>query len=269
MKNYEKVQELKFSTGDKVTSFADLLTEDQRAQLVARSSNPPKKSPPLRARDFEFVLPLTPRTGRSFQKCLICKSKSKDAKKLYESVLWCAIYGSSHFTVFIWYLLFNLFSKRITNDKSSLALIKILRLTTTSQEGLELRHHIKPVRTIVMMALRDKDKAVRYCKKLEDELGVKLPHEAPVLSELFELSLKTRKFKKTPAKTYIGKGYNDKGTLPKDSKEEPSPGEDYSLPENDIFVDLLDSSSEVLAFCESYDSKKRKKLLDKISKDLE
>jgi hypothetical protein len=162
-------------------------------------------------------------------------------------------------------MLFNVFSKTISSDKKSEALLTILRITSTAEAGIDLRHHLKPVKTVVTKSFESKEKGLQYCKHLERILGVDLPHQAPTLSELFEFKLKTKTFTRTAEKRRIGLGYNDKGHLSKDSsREESIPGEDYCLPENDLFVDLLSATKESLAFSLSYDEKKRKKLLQEI-----
>lgn len=259
---------LTFSTGDNVSRFQDFLTLDQIDQLISRSEKNHQKRYPfsLRTRYLEMLSPLEPKAGKSLVQHIRVKlKKSRDLKEAFEALLWCAIYGSKHFTVLIWYLLFNIFCKTISDNKQSEALLKILRITTTSRsEGSDLRTHLKPVRTILVQCLQDNDRAVKYCKILEKDLGIKLPTKIKPLTDYFEITYPLKVQKKSPEPSRIGVGYKDKGTLPKEPKQDPIPDESYNLPENDIFVDLLARTKEVLAFSESYDSKKREKLLKKV-----
>jgi hypothetical protein len=123
---------------------------------------------------------------------------------------------------------------------------------------------MRSVRTILVQCLQDNDLTLKYCRELEKDLGIKLPtkYDSPKNYFTFEFKQVPQHKPKEPSR--IGVGYKDKGTLPKGPKLEPLPDDSYSLPENDIFVDLLERTKDILAFSGSYDSKKRKKLLDKV-----
>jgi hypothetical protein len=124
------------------------------------------------------------------------------------------------------------------------------------------------VKTIVTSVLRDKDLGLKYCKKLEADLGLKLPTKAITLSDYLHTEVKEVKLRKPPEERRVGVGYKDKGSLPEGSKEDPLDNDSIWRTEEDLFEVLLKNTEEVLAFSESYDSKKKSKILQEISKSL-
>lgn len=255
---------------NKSITLADILSDDQLQILSELSSSKTlRKAPAVRREDLEFVLPLEPRHSKSLVRGIRVKLKySNESQKAWESLLWHAIYSSSEFRVFTWYILYNVFIRRMKYEKYALNLLRILRLTT-QRCGKAYNQKLRSVRQII--SYYDKELALKYCKHLESGLGIKLPTSVPPLTEFFHLTEVTIKQRKPPEPKRIGVGYKDKGHLPDESnpKEDPFPDESYIEPTRDLFVELMSQSKECEAFVEDYDPKKRKQILLKLKKHLE
>jgi hypothetical protein len=246
-------------------TLADILSDDQ-LQILSElgGSKTHKKAPAVRREDLEFVLPLEPRHNKSSVKGIQVKLRySGDEKKAWESLLWHAIYSSSEFRIFTWYILYNVFIRRLKYESFALSLLRILRLTT-QRCGKAYNQKLRSVRQII--SFYDKELALKYCKHLEHQLGIKLPTSVPPLTEFFHLKEIKIKQRKPPEPRRIGVGYKDKGHLPDEShpKVDPFPDESYLEPTRDLFVELMSQSKECEAFVEDYDPKKREKILSKL-----
>jgi hypothetical protein len=195
------------------------------------------------------------------------KCISRNAEACFSALLWHVFFGSKTFRVIHWYILWNYFARTIRKNDRSRALLRILRITT-QQCGNYLNQGLRPLKTVLSYFL-GKDKTLVYLEQLQEQLGVKLARQKPDLQKFFHIEEVHLKQRKPPEPRRIGVGYKDKGHLP-DSPKEEGLYDDFQLPTVDeIFVDLMESTSEVAAFAESYDPKKRKKLLEKIISNLD
>jgi hypothetical protein len=166
-----------------------------------------------------------------------------------------------------WYILYSLFEKTIRKDKRSLAMLKILRITT-ERSGLTWNQKLKPVKTIVQNVL-NKDEATKYCLNLARDLGLNnLPTTDPKLNEMLEVRLGTMQQKRPEPQRRIGVGYKDKGSLPKGPKQDAECSEDYMILVGDLFADLMLETDEVSLFVNQYDPKKHSKLLSQVKSKL-
>jgi hypothetical protein len=267
MTTKENDNKLSTSLDPKGYTFADLLTDEQKELLLSLRNKKHYGTPPFRAGDFEFIIPLEPRHDRSSVRAFKVKVISRDGKKIFSALIWHALFGSKTFRVIHWYILFNYLSRTIRKNNRSRALMRILRIST-QQCGKALNQHIRPVKTIVSYFL-GKELAMKYIQSILSDLDLKLGYDKPDLTKFFHLEEIHLHQKRAPDKRRIGVGYRDKGTLSNSSHEEGEPDESYVFPEEDTFVSLLKSTQEAAAFAESYDPKKRRQLLDKIRSSLE
>jgi hypothetical protein len=206
-----------------------------------------------------MMIPLEPTYGKGSVRCLRIRPKGRSAKQIFTGLVWTALFGSKKFTMIHWYILYSLFEKHLKKDKQSLALLRILR-TTTERSGIAWNQKLKPVKTIVQNVL-GKEEAVKYCLKIAEDLGLKLPDKDPGVNNLIrvEPGFFTQRKPKEPNR--VGVGYKDKGTLPKGPKEDTECSMDYLVQVGDLFADLLSQTQETAIFASSYDPKKQSKLL--------
>lgn len=249
-------------------SLYDILDQETVDRLYDQVTNPRanrKSAGSFSLPDFRCEIPLEPKFGKSRVAVLRIRPKGRNGRKLFEALVWTALFGSKRFTMVHWYLLFHLFEKQIRKDPRSLALLKILRITT-ERSGSAFNQKLRPVKTIVQNVL-GKELGLRYCKRIENELGLKLPTEDPHLENLLHVQFGHIIQRRPPAPARIGVGYKDKGTLPKGPKEDTECSEDYLVQVGDLFADLLDLTQEVVVFT-NYDPKKHEKLLSQIKNEL-
>lgn len=248
-------------------SILDLIDQETADRLYDQGTNPSSSNlQAIRLPDFRVNIPLEPTFGKTRVPCLKVKPKTGNAKKIWEALLWTAIYSSKSFRIKHWYLLYYLFEKQISKDPASLALLRILRIST-ERSGKSLDQKLRSVRTMILN-VHDRELAQRYCAKLESDLGVKLPTEDPHLDKLLEFQTGILIQKKPKAPARIGVGYKDKGTLPKGPKEDPECSEDYSVHVGNLFADLLDLTNETSILTNAYDPKKHIQLLNKLKNEL-
>jgi hypothetical protein len=260
-KDYSK---LSFFSGSN-TEIRDLLSDEQRELLLSAVSKNSHSTPPLRARDLEFTMYLEPTHGKSSVRALKCKVISKNVKKAFEALLWYAFFGSTKkakFRVFHWYVLWNFFLRTMRKNSRSSALMSILRITT-QQCGIALNQNLRPVKTVVSYFL-GKEETLELIKRLQRNLGVKLAHRRIPLDEFFHISEISIPLKKPSEPRRIGVGYKDKGHLPISPPEEGINDESYCYQQEDVFRSLLSKTQWSACFSESYDPKKRKKLIEKL-----
>lgn len=261
MNRDEQKQKLSNSTNRvKSITLADLLTDDQLDLLVELKEKDIRKTPPLRVRDLEMVFPIESRHGKISVRAFKVKLVTRNAEKAFQALLWHVFFGSKTFRVIHWYILFNYFTRTIRKNDRSRALLEILRITT-QQCGNYLNQGLRPLKTVVSYFL-GKEMTLKYIELLQKDLGVKLAHQKPDLTKLFHITETTLKQRKPPEPRRIGVGYKDKGHLPDSPREESLPDEIQLPTVDEIFVDLMESTKLVAAFAESYDPRKRKKLLD-------
>lgn len=244
----------------------DQSTVDRLYDLVTDPKAKRKSAGSFSLPDFRVNIPLEPVFGKTEVKVLKIAPKCRNAKQIYLALLWTAIYGSKRLSMVHWYLLYTLFEKRIeTKDKETLALLRILRITT-ERSGSAFNQKLRPVKTVVQNVL-GKDVGLLYCKYLEQSLGVKLPQEDPKLNDLIRVTygVKFQHRPKEPAR--IGVGYKDKGTLPKGPKEDTSEAEDYLVRVGDYFADLLHDTRETEMLAH-YDPQKHQKMLQLLTSEL-
>lgn len=249
-------------------SISDLLDQETIDRLFDQVTNPKHKKIQgrLSLQDFRCKIPfiddlgLVPKETNS-RPVWVITPKTGSAKKLFEALIWTALYGKK-FSIIHWYLIYHLFEKQMNKNAECLALLRILRVSTT-RVGKAYNTKIKPMRVVVQNVL-GRERGLAYLKKIEQDLGLKLPQEDPHLENLLRIVAGRERFKKSPEPRRIGVGYKDKGTLPKGSKEEPECAEDYLVQINDLFVELLEKTSEVEIFT-NYDPKKSERLQAQIS----
>lgn len=249
-------------------SIYDILEQETVDRLYDQVTNPRanrKSAGSFSLPDFRSEIPLEPTFGKNRVAVLRVRPKCRSSRVLFEALIWTAMFGSKRFTMIHWYLLFHLFEKQIKKDRRSLALLKILRITT-ERSGSSFNQKLKPVKTIVQNVL-GKDLGLRYCELLEKDLGLKLPKSDPHLENLLHVNFGHRIQRRPPDPVRIGVGYKDKGTLPKGPKEDTECSEDYLVQVGDLFADLLDLTSEVEIFT-GYDPKKHERLLSQIKTKL-
>jgi hypothetical protein len=232
-------------------SVSDLLDQATIERLYDEVTNPKRKqkSAGLLHPDFKFDIPLGPPKGSSLEVLRVRPNSSK--KKIFEALIWTALFGSKKFNMVHWYILYTYFEKTISKSEMSEALFKIIRLTT-ERSGRSFDQKLKPVKTIIQNVLGKED-AVKYCLKLAKDLRLNnLPKEDPKLSELLEVVYGHKHLRRPPEKRYIGIGYKDKGNLPKGPKEDTEFAEDYLVPASNLFAVLLERTSEVEIFINGY-----------------
>jgi hypothetical protein len=240
----------------------DLLDQDTVDRIYDQITNPSKAKSARRfaVPDFRVTIPLESTFGKRTVQALRIRPRSGNSKFLFEGLIWTALYGSKRFTVIHWYILYHLFEKHIEKDKRTIALLKILRITT-ERSGQALNQKLRCVKTIVQNVLSDKELAIKYCKSLEKDLGLNLQDKKFKPEELFHVELVQILQKKPKPVSRIGVGYKDKGTLPKGPKEDTACSEDYLVKVGDYFADLLELTKEAVLFTEGYDPKKQERLL--------
>jgi hypothetical protein len=263
-------REKQFSAKTAEYTISDLLAPETLDRLYDQVTNPKasrKSAGSFSLPDFKLKIPLESKYGKSRVQCLCIRPKIGRSRVLWESLIWTTLFGSKRLTMIHWYILYSLFEKTLKKDKRSLAMLKILRITT-ERSGSTWNQKLKPVKTIVQNVLT-KDEAVRYCLNLASDLGIKsLPDKDPHLNEMLEVRLGTMQQKRPEPLRRVGVGYKDKGSLPKGPKEDAECSEDYLLQVGDLFADLMSETDEVCLFLTQYDPKKHEKLLSQVKKNL-
>jgi hypothetical protein len=252
--------------------FTDFLTDEQRDQLLDLAGVTKKRKPtPLYAAlgRKEFIPLSVVQSGKNTRGLSVVWHGKGSTRKYLEALLWTAVFGNRYFTVLHWNILFGLFQKTISKSKQSEALLKILRITTAKEQGYKWTNFLKPVRTVLRQEL-SAEETQTYLERLQQDLGIKLPSENPLLGNNLKISLKFRPEPKALEPNKVGVGYKDKGHLPdpSSSREEPEGSLDYEFPEDDIFVDLMHRTEECQIFSNSYNPKKKVKLLNQLKTNL-
>jgi hypothetical protein len=246
-------------------SIYDLLeqeTVDRLYDQVTNQKNNRKSAGSFSLPDFRAEIPLEPTFGKSKVGVLRIRPKGRNAKEIFAALIWTALFGSKRFTMIHWYLIYHLFEKQIRKDNRSLALLRILRITT-ERSGQSFNQKLKPIKTIVQNVL-GKEQAIRYCLNLAKDLGIKLPEKDPKLNDLLRVETGWKFQRRPEPERRIGVGYKDKGSLPKGPKEDTECSEDYLVLVGDLFADLLESTNDCIIFTSSYDPKKHQKLLTQV-----
>jgi hypothetical protein len=254
----------KISSASSQYTIYDLLDQETVDRLFDQVTNQGKSKSAGRFSlpDFRTEIPLESVFGKRSIQVLKIRPLSGRASHLFESLIWTALFGSKRFTMVHWYLLYHLFEKQISKNKKSLALLKIL-LITTERSGSSFNQKLKPVKTIVQSVL-GKELALKYIKNLEKDLGIKLPEKDPQLVKQLYIQYGTRIQRKPKEPARIGVGYKDKGTLPKGPKEDTSCSEDYLALVGDLFADLLREAQQETSIFTNYDPQKHEKLLNNL-----
>jgi hypothetical protein len=183
---------------------------------------------------YHFKVALEPTHSKRRFEAIVVKPLSPNADKLIVGLLWQALFGKSFKTIH-WYMLFAVLIKTARRDSASLAMMKILILSTGKPGNLNWMHNHRTIRT-TLVSLLGREQAEAVIKEIVEDLPVKLPKKGPIIDELFSIQKKSVTQRKPNEPSRIGVGYKDKGGLG-GGLEEPLAGSDF-LEREEVF-DLL------------------------------
>lgn len=246
------------------TTFFDLLSEESKQELLLLREDPQKNrslqnwSPSRKG----FIPTEVERPGH-FVQGIRYNYTGGDSFKLFRDLVWTACFGYNRFKIIHWYLLWNIFEKNLEDSPRSEALLRILR-STTSREGSSWNTTLKPLKTIATNALGSPEKGLKYTMKILEDLELKLGTKDPGLLKTLKFYQSTRKCKRAPDPRRIGVGYKDKGNLSQEVKSDLEIySEDYFLPEENLFLSLIQRTEDAEALVDHYDPRKAR-LLQKL-----
>jgi hypothetical protein len=195
---------------------------------------------------YKFRIPLEPTHDKSIVKALSIKpAPGVTAEKILVGLLWNVCFGKK-FKVVHWTILFNVLIRTMNLDKSSEAIIAILRIVTAhAGRTSKWNSCMKPLKTIIYQKLEDREQQKVVLMKILKDLPVRLPEKGPKIEDLLIINFESKIFQtKPPDAKRIGVGYKDKGSLNSGSIIDPIPNSDFCEDKDEIFVRLLRQSEK-------------------------
>jgi len=166
---------------------------------------------------YHFKVTLEPTHSKERVKAIVVKPLSRNSDKLVVGLLWNALFGKSFKTIH-WFILFAVLTKTMKKDRTSLALMKILILSTGKPGHMNWMHNHGPCRRVLIQHFGE-ESAKEKLNRIVEDLPVKLPRKDPIINELFLVTETFVKQRKPVIPSRIGIGYKDKGGLGGGSEE--------------------------------------------------
>jgi hypothetical protein len=199
----------------------NILSYDDAESLVALLEPKKSKLTGLPATFFRRKLLLSAKHGRRSVPAISVRPLTASSQKILSELILGALYGKS-FKVIHWNILFDCLTRTIQNDRSSEALMRILRILSAAQAGQDYRTTMRPVKRIVSKVLGDEQAEEYINQKIKNLLPFKLPQRPPRIDDVLEIDWSAKHVMRKPLEQRrVGVGYKDKGSLRQDSVEEP------------------------------------------------
>jgi hypothetical protein len=219
----------------------NILSYDDAEALTALLEPKKSKLRGLPTSFFRRKLLLSARHGKRVVPAISVRPLTANSQKILVGLLWEALFGKK-FKVLHWNILFDCLTRTIQNDRSSEALMRILRILSTAQAGQDYRTTMRSVKKIVSKKLGAEQAEEYIQQKILNLLPFKLPHKNPHLEEVLEVDWSSKMVQKKPLEQRrVGVGYKDKGSLRQDSVEEPLA---YEFQSRADFFELLISKTQ-------------------------
>jgi hypothetical protein len=142
----------------KDTIFQDLISPLDAEELNSLFSSDDSES--LRNLSVSFYrrkyLLSVPGGLRSARQAIYVRPIGSSAQKITGALLWEAMFGKN-FRVIHWNILFDILLRTIRPNRSSWALMLILRLTATSKDARDHNTKLDPVRRIIRRTLQNEE----------------------------------------------------------------------------------------------------------------
>jgi hypothetical protein len=234
--------------GNLLINFIGPLEEESLQSLF------PDKSSRLRSLPASFFrrsYPIEKYDSQSgTKKKVVIKPLVQNSDKIIVGLLWTACFGRN-FRVYHWNLLFDILLRTLSHDRTSRALMLILRLTATSKDARDFSTKLDPVNRVVGRKV-EKIEQQSFMETLLSSLPYRLPKKDPKIDTLLDIQISSLRVR-PPLIPQRKRGYNDKGTLRDETRPELVPSVEFEELEKkeDVFELLLRQTDSVVSKLQS------------------